>query len=142
MRLKSIVYAFIPGLGRGIRFRICMSLHELFRKYKWVFFGEMLKEFLLSNYGCEISINAKISPKAVFMHTVGIVIGEGCVIEEKVVLYSGVVLGRKNIYREDDYPVIKKGSILGTGAKVLGKIVVEQNTVIGAGAVVIESCTP
>ena len=142
MKIKSIIYAFLPGIGNGTRFRIYIRLHEMLRKCNSVFLGECLKAHLQSSYGCELSRRAVISPKALFMHTVGVVIGEGVVVEDKVTIYSGVVLGRKNLAIDDDYPIIRKGSILCAGCKVLGKIVVEEDTVIGAGAVVTSSCIP
>lgn len=76
------------------------------------------------------------------MHTVGIVIGDGVIIEDQVKIYSNVVLGRRKFEIEDDYPIIKKGTTLYAGCKVLGKIVVEEDTTIGAGAIVTKSCTP
>ena len=114
-----------------------LRLREFFRKKKMYFFGKCLKLHLLSKYGCELGITASISPKVQFMHTVGVVIGDGCVLEEGVKIYSNVVLGRKNIQREDDYPIIRKGVTLCTGATVLGKITVGENTIIGAKTLVL-----
>lgn len=43
----------------------------------------LTKGLLLYKYGCEISINAKVDPHTLFMHTVGVVIGEGCIVGGK-----------------------------------------------------------
>ena len=75
------------------------------------------------------------------MHTVGVVIGEGCVIEDGVVIYSGVCLGRKNI-NMDEYPVIEKNTVLCTGSIVLGNIIVGENCTIGANSLVLKDCLP
>ena len=76
------------------------------------FLGKCLKHHFLSKYGCELGVTAEISPKTQFMHTTGVVIGDGCLVEEGVKIYSSVVLGRKNIQSEDDYPKILKNAIL------------------------------
>ena len=75
------------------------------------------------------------------MHTVGVVIGEGCVIEDGVIIYSDVVLGRKDI-KIDAYPYIKKNTILCTGACVLGGVIVGENCVIGAKSLILKDCIP
>ena len=88
MKIRPIVYAFLPGIENGTRFRICIRLHEIFRKHNSLFLGECLKAYLQKKYGCEISRGAVVSPKALFMHTVGVVIGEGAIVEENVTIYS------------------------------------------------------
>lgn len=142
MKVKSVLCAFLPLYGAGVRFRMCLRLRELFRKKKWQYLAMCCKNYLQRHYGCELSVNAAISTKTLFMHCVGVVIGDGCIVEDGVVIYSGVCLGRKDINNEDDYPIIRRNSVLGTGSKILGKIVVEENTIIGANAVVLSSCTP
>lgn len=73
------------------------------------------------------------------MHTVGVVIGEKCVIEDGVIIYSGVVLGRKDI-RIEAYPHIKRNVILYTGVNVLGGITIGENCIIGAKSLVLKDC--
>ena len=136
--MKPILEACIPFYGAGARFRAYLRLREFFRKHNMSFFATCLKIHLQKVYGCELSINAQISPKASFMHTVGVVIGEGVVIEEGVIIYSGVVLGRKNINVTDDYPWIKKNVLLSTGCSVLGKCTINEGCVIGAHSLVME----
>ena len=140
MKFFVICEALIPYYGSGARFRFYLRVREFFRIHKMYFLAQCLKSLLQYKYGCEISINAKISPQSLFMHTVGVVIGEGCIVEKGVTIYSNVVLGRKDIYNEDDYPTIKSGVILSTGTKVLGKVVVGSNTTIGACSLVITDC--
>lgn len=118
-----------------------MRLREYFRKHEFWFLATCLKSLLQHKYGCEISIHAKISIRAQFMHTVGIVIGEGCIIEDDVILYSNVVLGRKSIY-EASYPIIRRGVTLCTGSTILGNITIGEHTVIGANSLVMTDCKP
>ena len=136
MHLSSIIYALIPFYGSNVRFRLSLRLREFFRKHKMIFMAKCLKSYILQKYGCELSINAEISPRAQFMHTVGVVIGDGCKVYPSVIIYSNVVLGRKNIYIENDYPTIKNNVVLCNGATILGKVLIVENTIIGAKSLV------
>lgn len=140
--MKPIIKGCIPLYGADARFRFYLRLRELFRKYNMKFWGGCLKVHLQKVYGCELSFNARISPKSSFMYTVGVVIGEGVIIEEGVIIYSGVVLGRKDIYADDDYPIIEKNVVLSANCSVLGKCVVHEGAVIGAHSLVIKDCEP
>lgn len=85
--------------------------------------------------------NATISPITAFMHTAGIVIGNGVVIESGVTIYSGVCLGRKDI-TIDEYPIKKSGILLSTGCSVLGRVIIGENTIIGAHSLVLSDYIP
>lgn len=132
---------FIPYYGKNARFRLLLRLREFCRKKRLVFCAQSIKGFIQSHYGCEISINAVISPKAQFMHTVGVVIGEGCIIDDGVIIYSGVVCGRKDI-RTESYPHIKHDAVLCTGACILGEVTIGEHCVVGAKSLVIKDCEP
>lgn len=140
-RLCTVIEMLIPYYGKGVRFRVLLRIREICRKKNLYFLGVCIKGYLQNHYGCEISINATISPKAQFIHTVGVVIGEGSIIEDGVIIYSGVVLGRKDI-KVEAYPHIKSNSILCTGACLLGGITVGDNCVIGAKSLVLRDCAP
>lgn len=141
MHIKSIFLAFIPFLGDGVRFRLYLRLREYYRRHKLYVLATMLKVHIQHKYGCELSINANISPKCQFMHTVGIVIGEGCTVGEGTIIYSNVCLGRKDINNDDDYLTIGKNVTLCTGATILEKINVGDSVVVGANALVTSDCT-
>ena len=140
MNIQAVMQALIPWAGAGARFRFYLRLREFYRKHHMHFLASCLKSHLQYKYGCEIAVNAAISSKASFMHTVGIVIGEGVIVESGVTIYSNVCLGRKNICDEDDYPTVKRGALLSTGCSVLGKVIVEENAVIGAHSLVLSDC--
>lgn len=101
-----------------------------------LFLGECLKSYIQSHYGMELSTGATISPKVKFMHTVGIVVGEGCVVCEGVTFYSNVTLGRKDIYKEE-YPTIGENCVLCTGCSILGGVKIDKDSIVGAHALVI-----
>lgn len=137
--LPTMVQALIPYYGKGARFRALLRMRIICQKFNLHFLAVCIKGYLQNHYGCEISINAIISTRAQFMHTVGVVIGEGSVIEDGVKIYSGVVLGRKDVTIEA-YPHIKKGCCLCTGACILGGVTIGENCVIGAKSLVLSDC--
>ncbi len=88
--------------------------------------------------GIEIHPSAKISAGIFIDHGMGVVIGETATVEEGVVLYHGVTLGGTGKERgAKRHPTVKKGAIIGSGAKILGNITIGENVKIGANAVVL-----
>ena len=70
----------------------------------------------------------------------GTVIHKQAVIEDDVVISTGVTIGGKSGHSR--VPPIKRGAFIGTGAKVLGPVVVGEFASVGANAVVLEDIPP
>lgn len=89
-------------------------------------------------YGIELPYSAKVGQRVVFEHQGGIVIHGNSVIGDDCIIRQGVTLG--NRYREEpfDAPVLGKGVNVGAGAKLLGKLSIEDGASIGANAVVLQ----
>jgi len=102
--------------------------------------------------GVDIHPGAKIGKRLVIDHAIGVVIGETAEIADNVTLYHNVTLGgiapaveskaQKDVKR---HPTLLEGSIVGSGAQVLGPVTVGRNARVGANAVVVkdvaEGCT-
>jgi serine O-acetyltransferase len=89
-------------------------------------------------FGIEIGLRCNIGDGIYFPHTIGTVIG-ATTIGENAVIFQGVTLGSKTIdigYHENERPSIGYNVTIGSGAKVLGGIVIGNNVSIGANAVV------
>lgn len=86
--------------------------------------------------GIEVHCEAEIGRGFVIDHSGGIVISGYARLGENCRVRSGVVIG---LARVDDpcAPVIGNNVDIGTGAKVLGRITVGDNVLIGANAVVV-----
>jgi serine O-acetyltransferase len=81
--------------------------------------------------------------KAVFIdHATGLVVGETAVIEDDVTLLQNVTLGGTGKAAGDRHPKVRKGVIIGAGAKILGNVEIGANARIAAGAVVLSSVPP
>jgi serine O-acetyltransferase len=70
-------------------------------------------------------------------HATGLVVGETTVVEDDVSLLQGVTLGGTGKDTADRHPKIRKGAMIGAGAKILGNIEVGEYARIAAGSVVL-----
>lgn len=89
-------------------------------------------------YACDISHSAKIDASTVFPHPTGIVIGSQAVVEKDCFIYQQVTLG-SDFFSDNKMPYVKQNTRIGTGAKLIGNIVIGKNCIIGANAVVTKS---
>jgi serine O-acetyltransferase len=82
---------------------------------------------------------ATIGKRVFIDHGIGVVIGETTIIEDDVLIYQGVTLGGVSLNQGKRHPTIRKGVVIGAGAKVLGNIEIGANAKIGANSVVVKS---
>jgi len=82
---------------------------------------------------------AAVIGKRVFIdHGFGVVIGETAVVEDDVLIYQGVTLGGVSLTHGKRHPTIKKGAVIGAGAKILGNIEIGEYAKVGANSVVVK----
>lgn len=85
---------------------------------------------------------AKIGTGIFIDHGSGIVIGETAVVEDCVSLLHGVTLGGTGKHHGDRHPKVRRGVLIGAGAKILGNVEIGEGARIGAGSVVLASVPP
>jgi serine O-acetyltransferase len=90
----------------------------------------------------DIHPNAKIGKGIMIDHGHDIVIGETCVIEDNVSMMQGVTLGGTGKEIGDRHPKIRRGVLIGAGAKVLGNIEIGNCSRIAACSVVLHDVPP
>lgn len=88
--------------------------------------------------GIEIHPGATIGKSLVIDHGMGIVIGETTEIGDNCTLYQGVTLGGTGKDVGKRHPTLGNNVLVGAGAKVLGPIVIEDNSKVAANAVVLK----
>lgn len=93
-------------------------------------------------FAVDIHPAASLGRRILFDHGTGIVVGETCVIDDDVSLLQGVTLGGTGKHAGDRHPKIRRGVLIGAGAKVLGAIEVGEGAKIGAGSMVLEAVPP
>jgi serine O-acetyltransferase len=89
----------------------------------------------------QVDINpAAVIGKGIFLdHATSIVIGSTVVIEDDVSMLQGVTLGGTGKEIGDRHPKIRRGVLLGAGAKVLGNIEVGHCSRVASGSVVLQA---
>jgi serine O-acetyltransferase len=75
-------------------------------------------------------------------HATGLVVGETSVVEDDVSLLQSVTLGGTGKDTGDRHPKVRKGAVVGAGAKVLGNIEIGAYARIAAGSVVLKPVEP
>jgi serine O-acetyltransferase len=75
-------------------------------------------------------------------HATGLVIGETAVIEDDVSILQEVTLGGRGTEKGDRHPKIRRGVLIGAGAKVLGNIEIGEGSWVGASSVVTKPVPP
>lgn len=89
-------------------------------------------------FQCDINPAARIGRGIFLDHATGLVVGETAVIEDDVSILHDVTLGGTGKEHEDRHPKIRRGVMIGAGAKILGNIEVGHCARIAAGSVVIK----
>jgi serine O-acetyltransferase len=104
---------------------------------------QALAHFLQSRasslFGVDIHPGAVIGKGIFIDHGTGVVIGETAVVEDGVSMLHGVTLGGTGKERGDRHPKVRRGVLLGAGAKVLGNIEIGACAKIAAGSVVLSA---
>ena len=89
-------------------------------------------------YGVDIHPAARIGCGILIDHATGVVIGETSVIEDNVSMLQGVTLGGTGKETGDRHPKVRRGVLIGAGAKILGNVNIGEGAKVGANAVVLD----
>jgi len=123
-----------PGVWAIAWYRIAHKLYTSnFKRIARIIMG--INQILTN---IDIHPAAQIGRRVFIDHGVGVVIGETTIIEDDVLIYQGVTLGGVSLTHGKRHPTIKKGAVIGAGAKVLGNIVIGEHAKIGANSVVVK----
>jgi serine O-acetyltransferase len=93
-------------------------------------------------YGVDIHPAARIGRGIFVDHAHAIVIGETAVVEDNVSLMQEVTLGGTGKEGGDRHPKVRRGVLIGAGAKILGNIEIGACSKVAAGSVVLHPVPP
>ncbi|MDQ1289287.1 MAG: serine O-acetyltransferase [Actinomycetota bacterium] len=93
-------------------------------------------------FSVDIHPGARIGSGVMIDHGTGVVIGETAVVEDDVSLLQGVTLGGTGKEHGDRHPKVRRGVMIGAGAKILGNTEIGAYSRIGAGSVVLRPVPP
>jgi serine O-acetyltransferase len=99
----------------------------------------MLQHSISTHFAVDIHPAAKIGSGILIDHATGLVIGETAVVEDNVSIMQSVTLGGTGKESGDRHPKIRKGVLLGPGAKILGNIDIGEGSMVAASSVVLKS---
>jgi serine O-acetyltransferase len=123
-----------PGVWAVAWYRIAHRLYTSnFKSLARVIMG--LTQILTN---IDIHPGAKIGRRVFIDHGTGVVIGQTAIVEDDVLIYQGVTLGGVSLTNGKRHPTVKKGAVLGAGAKILGNITIGKYAKIGANSVVVK----
>ena len=127
----------------GVKAIFFHRIANFFSKARFALIARIVSQFSRFLTGIEIHPAAKIGKNFFIDHGMGVVIGETSEIEDDVTIYHSVTLGvispsinsgeQRGINR---HPTLKNNVVVGSGAQVLGPIIVGEFAKIGANAVV------
>ena len=138
-RSKLSVILTYPGVKAVFFHRIA----NFFATAKFDLIARIISQFSRFLTGIEIHPRAKIGKNLFIDHGMGVVIGETSDIADNVTIYHMVTLGgispsiNSNDQREiKRHPTLHDNVVVGSGAQILGPVVVGKNARIGANAVI------
>ena len=127
----------------GVKAVLFHKIAHFFCIAKFDLISRIISQFSRFLTGIEIHPKAKVGKNLFIDHGMGVVIGETSEIGDNVTIYHSVTLGgispsidsneQRNVKR---HPTLKNNVVVGSGAQILGPIIVEENAKIGANAVV------
>lgn len=123
---------------RGIWAVVWYRLAHAIYKANFKRLARMISGFSQWMTNVEIHPAAELGQRVFIDHGMGVVIGETTIIEDDVLIYQGVTLGGVSLEHGKRHPTIRKGAVIGAGAKVLGNIEIGANAKIGANSVVVK----
>ena len=127
----------------GVKAVFFHTLAHFFSVAKFDLIARIISQFSRFLNGIEIHPGAKIGKNLFIDHGMGVVIGETSEIGDNVTIYHMVTLGgispsiNSNDQRQTKrHPTLMDNVVVGSGAQILGPVVVGKNSKIGANAVV------
>jgi serine O-acetyltransferase len=128
------IMLFFKGFIALQCYRVAHELYSQGKKETAIFIQSRISEVL----SIDIHPAAKIGSGIMIDHAHCIVIGETVIIGNNVSLFHSITLGGTGKEQGDRHPKIGDNVTIGTGAKILGNIKIENNATVAAGSVVLE----
>ncbi len=127
----------------GVKAIFFHKIANFFAKAKFDLVARVISQFSRFLTGIEIHPKAKIGKNLFIDHGMGVVIGETSEIGDNVTIYHMVTLGGISPSINSDsqrqikrHPKLMDNVVVGSGAQILGPVIIGKNSLIGANAVV------
>lgn len=137
-RSLAEVLLLYPGFHALVFYR---AANFFYRKRRF-FAARLISQWGRGFTGIEIHPGAAIGSGLFIDHGSGVVIGETAEIGNNVTLYHGVTLGGTGKDHGKRHPTVGDNVLIGAGCKVLGPVLIGENSRIGANSVVLIDIPP
>ena len=136
-----------PGVRAITDYRLAHELHTL----GVPLLPRIITEHAHSITGIDIHPGASIGESFFIDHGTGVVIGETCIIGERVRIYQGVTLGARSFSLDEQgkpikgierHPIVEDEVVIYSGATILGRAVIGRGSVIGGNVWLTRSVPP
>ena len=136
-----------PGILAVTYYRLAHELYCL----EVPLIPRMITERAHSLTGIDLHPGAEIGEEFFIDHGTGVVIGETCIIGQRVRIYQGVTLGAKSFPLDEKgkpikgiprHPVVEDDVVIYSGATVLGRVTIGRESVIGANVWITRDVEP
>lgn len=133
--LDEAVFCY-PGIAAITHHRLAHELHTL----GVPLIPRIISEISHSATGIDIHPGAEIGGSFFIDHGTGVVIGETCLIGERVRIYQGVTLGAKSFEVDERgwllkgasrHPIVEDEVVIYAGATILGRVTIGRGTSVG-----------
>ncbi|MGP1676157.1 MAG: serine O-acetyltransferase [Burkholderiales bacterium] len=142
-RDAAVVSPLYPFLFfRGYRALQCYRLAHWLWNRERTGLALCLQSRIVETFSVDIHPAARIGRRVMLDHGTGIVIGETAVIDDDVSVLHGVTLGGTGKEARDRHPKVRKGVLIGAGAKILGNVEIGEGAKIASGSVVLKPVPP
>src|SRR5450631_2924965 len=144
--IDEVLFCY-PGIAAIARHRLAHELYLLGAPL----LARIISELAHSATGIDIHPGARIGGSFFIDHGTGVVIGETCIIGERVRLYQGVTLGAKSFPTDNQgraikgrprHPIVEDDVTIYAGATILGRITIGRGSSIGGNVWLTESVAP
>ena len=127
----------------GVKAIFFHKVANFFATAKFDLVARIISQFSRFLTGIEIHPKAKIGKNLFIDHGMGVVIGETSEIGDNVTIYHMVTLGGISPSINSDsqrqikrHPTLMNNVVIGSGAQILGPVIVGENAKVGANAVI------
>ncbi len=136
-----------PGTLAIMLYRFAHALHSLGIRL----IARIVSEIAHTRTGVDIHPGAQIGASFFIDHGTGVVIGETCVVGERVRLYQAVTLGAKRFAADGEgklikgvprHPIVEDDVVIYAGATILGRITIGRGSTIGGNVWLTHSVAP
>ena len=148
--LEAISYRDPASRGVSEPFLHYKGFHALesYRAAHWLWergrqaLASYLQNRISEVFSVDIHPAAQIGKGILIDHATSVVVGETAVIDDDVSMLHEVTLGGTGKETGDRHPKVRRGVLIGAGAKILGNVEIGEGVKVGAGSVVLNDVPP